>query len=193
MSRHRMFTVVALVLSVGVVATPAFAQKVVLDYAHHFDFQGVTTYQYVDTPETNVQSGLMDDRIVSEIGKQLAELGLKEVQDGADLIVTYHFATQDNQRFTTTTVGMGRGGWGRGWGRWGAGGMGVTTSSTQVTTFTEGTLVIDAYDPQTDTLVWRGSGTDTIKGKPEAQAKQVEAVLHKLAKRWRKILAGKGK
>ena len=39
----------------------------------------------------------------------------------------------------------------------------------------------------------RGSGTVTLKGKPEAQMKQVDKVLKKLGSRWDKIVAGKGK
>ena len=42
-------------------------------------------------------------------------------------------------------------------------------------------------------MVWRGSGTVTLKDKPENQVKQVEKILEKLGKRWDKILAGKGK
>ena len=68
----------------------------------------------------------------------------------------------------------------------------MATSTTHVNTFTEGTLVIDAYDPEEEKLVWRGSGTVTLKSKPEKQIKQVENVLKKLGGRWDKILAGKG-
>jgi hypothetical protein len=42
-------------------------------------------------------------------------------------------------------------------------------------------------------MVWRGSGTVTVKDKPEKQVKQVENILKKLGKKWDKILAGKGK
>ena len=172
-----------LVVVLGLAATPAFAQKVVLDYAHEFDFQPVKTFQYVDTKDTNINDSLMADRVVSAIKKTLRERGLSEVQDSADLVVTYHFSTQKNQSFTTTTTGMGRGGRGAGWGGWG-GGVGMATSTTHVNTFTEGTLVIDAYDPEEEKLVWRGSGTVTLKSKPEKQIKQVDNVLKKLGGRW---------
>ena len=172
-----------LVVVLGLAATPAFAQKVVLDYAHEFDFQPVKTFQYVDTKDTNINDSLMADRVVSAIKQTLRERGLSEVQDSADLLVTYHFSTQKNQSFTTTTTGMGRGGRGAGWGGWG-GGVGMATSTTHVNTFTEGTLVIDAYDPEEEKLVWRGSGTVTLKSKPEKQIKQVDNVLKKLGGRW---------
>ena len=177
----------------GLAAAPAFGQKVVLDYAHDFDFKSVKTFQYVDTKDTNIQDSLMADRVVSAIKKELSTHGLSEVQDNPDLLVTYHYSSQDNQVFQTTSMGMGGAGWGAGWGRWGAPGMGMGTSTTRATTYTKGTLVIDLYDPAEKKMVWRGSGTVTLKGKPEAQIKQVDKVLKKLGKRWDKIVAGKGK
>ena len=185
--------IIVLLVGLGLTATPVFAQKVVLDYAHDFDFKSTETFQYVDTKDTNIQDSLMADRVVSAVKKELSTHGLREVQDAPDLLVTYHFSTQDNQVFHTTSVGMGRGGMGAGCGRWGAGGMGMGTSTTHATTFTEGTLVIDLYDPEEQKLVWRGSGTATLKGKSEAQMKQVDKILKKLGKRWDKIVAGKGK
>jgi hypothetical protein len=187
--------IIVLLVGLGLTATPVFAQKVVLDYAHDFDFKSTKTFQYVDTKDTNIQDSLMADRVVSAVKKELSTHGLREVQDAPDLLVTYHFSTQDNQVFQTTSMGMGRAGMGAGWGRWGAPGMGMGmgTSTTRATTFTEGTLVIDLYDPDEEKLVWRGSGTVTLKGKPEAQMKQVDKVLKKLGSRWDKIVAGKGK
>jgi hypothetical protein len=184
---------IGVVVVLGMAASPAFAQKVVLDYAHDFDFKSATTFSYVDTKDTNIKNGLMAHRVVSAIKKELGTHGLNEVQNNPDLFVTYHFSTQDNQVFTTTSMGMGGAGRGAGWGRWGAGGVGMGTSTTRATTFTEGTLVIDLFDPEEKNLVWRGSGTVTLKGKAEAQIKQVDNVLKKLGKRWDKIVAGKGK
>ena len=57
----------------------------------------------------------------------------------------------------------------------------------------DGTLVIDAYDSKEKKMVWRGSGTVTVKDKPEKQVKQVEKIVTKLGKRWDKILAGMDK
>ena len=190
-----MTRLIGVVVVLGLAAAPAFAQRVVLDYAHDFDFKSVRTFQYVDTTDTNIQDSLMADRVVSAIKKELGAHGLSEVQDSADLVVTYHFSTQDNQVFQTTSMGWGSAGMGPGWGRWGAPGMGMGmgTSTTRATTFTEGTLVIDLYDPEEKKLVWRGSGTVNLKNKPDAQLKQVNKVLKKLGSRWDKIVAGKGK
>ena len=180
-----------IVIVLGLAATPALAQKVTLDYAHDFDFSKTKTFQYVDTKESNIRDSLMADRVVAAIKKELAGHGLTEVESEGDLLVTYHYSSQQNQTFTTTSMGMG--GMGAGWGRWGRAGVGMGTATTTVNTFTEGTLVFDLYDPAEKKLVWRGSGSATVKGKPDKQMKQVEKILAKLGKRWDRIVAGKGK
>ena len=69
----------------------------------------------------------------------------------------------------------------------------MTSSTTREYTYEEGTLVIDAYDATEKKMVWRGSGTVTVKDALDKQVKQVEKILGKLGKRWDKILAGKGR
>jgi hypothetical protein len=69
----------------------------------------------------------------------------------------------------------------------------MASSTTYETKYTEGTLIIDGYDPADKKLVWRGTGTVTVKSKPEKQIKQVEKILTKIGAKWDKILAGQGK
>ena len=181
--------VIGLIFVVALVATPAMAQKVQIDYAHDFDFESVKTFQYVNTEESNVKGNqMMADRVTNMIKKELREGGLTEVQENPDIFVTYHFTTQDRTSYTTTNFGYG--GYGGGWYGWG-GGMG--TSSTQQHNYTDGTLIIDAYDSSDKKMVWRGTGTVTVKAKPEKQIKQVDKILTKIGAKWDKILAGKGK
>ena len=53
-------------------AVPAMAQKVTIDYAHDFDFDSITSFQYVDTAESNVKSNeLMAKRVEDMIKKAL--------------------------------------------------------------------------------------------------------------------------
>ena len=177
-----------LIFVMALIATPAMAQKVTIDYAHDFDFESVKTFQYVNTEESNVKGNqMMADRVTNMIKKELREGGLTEVQENPDIFVTYHFTTQDRTSYTTTNFGYG--GYGGGWYGWG-GGMG--TSSTQQHNYTDGTLIIDAYDSSDKKMVWRGTGTVTVKAKPEKQIKQVENILEKIGKKWDKILHGQG-
>jgi len=184
--------VFGLIFVVALIATPAMAQKVNIDYAHDFDFDSIKTFQYVDTKDTNPANELMAERVISLIKKELTEGGLTEVSENPDIYVTVHYASQELSTFTTTNFGYG--GYGAGWGGWGYGGMGAMgTSTTTQQNYTEGTLVLDAYDAEEKKMIWRGTGTVTVKAKPEKQIKQVENILEKLGNKWDKILAGQGK
>lgn len=165
-----------------------------VDWAHDYDFSGVKTFRYLDTPESNATTGLMNDRVASMIRKEMVEGGLTEVDEGGDLIVTYHFTTEDQTSYITTTSGYGGyGGWGPGWGGWGYRGPSMTTSRTYETTYTDGTLIIDIFEPANKKLVWRGTGTVTVKDQPEKQVQQIDQILTAIGDRWEAILAGHGK
>jgi hypothetical protein len=71
-------------------------------------------------------------------------------------------------------------------------GMGMGASTTTSSNYTEGTLIIDGYKPGDKKMVWRGTGTVTVKSKPEKQAQQIDKILTKLGDKWDKILAGQG-
>ena len=178
-----------LVFVMALIASPAVAQKVTIDYAHEFDFANVKTFEFVDTPDSDAANQLVDSRIKSAIIRELTEGGLKRVADNGDIVVTYHLTTADRKSYTTSNFGYG-GYWG-GWGGWGAPGMGSSITTEQ--NYTEGTLIIDAYDPVQKKMIWRGTGTVTVKAKPEKQTQQIENILAKIGSKWDKILAGKGK
>lgn len=187
--------ILGLIVLLGLAVSPALAQKVVIDYAHDFDFEKVKTFQYVDTQDSDMADQLMDERIESLIKQKLVDGGLTEVDDNPDLYVTYHTTSKENQVYNTTSFGYG--GYGPGWGGWGGyyggWGGGMSTSTTTASTYVEGTLIIDAYEPDEKKMVWRGMGTVTVKAKPEKQVKQIENILNKLGKKWDRILHSKGK
>jgi hypothetical protein len=170
-------------LALLLLGAPALAAKVTIDYAKDFDFKGVKTYQYVPA-EDAAKDPLMADRIVALIKQKLMDSGLKEVTENPDVFITYHVITQQNQVFNTT--GYGYGGYGPGWGAWGGG-------TTTVSTYTEGTLIVDGYRASDKKLVWRGTGTETVSSKPEKRTKQVQDILDKLGDRWQRILKNEGK
>ena len=180
--------VLGLVIVLGLAATPALAQKVTIDYSHEYDFDSIKTFQYVDTQESNVSNQMMADRVVSMIKQELIEGGLTEVEADPDIFVTYHFTTQERTSYSTTNFGYG--GYHGGYYGWG-GGMGSSTTTQH--NYTDGTLIIDAYDSTEKKMIWRATGTVTVKAKPEKQIKQVENILTKIGNRWDKIHAGQGK
>jgi len=180
-----------LIFVMALMATPALAQTVTIDFAHDFNFESVKTFQYVDTKESNAKNQLMADRVTSMLKQKLTEGGLKEVTENPDIFVTYHYTSQENTSYNTTSMGYGGyGGYYGGWGGWGMGGMGMST--TYATNYTEGTLIFDAYEPSEKKLVWRGTGTVTVKAKPEKVTEQINKIVTKLGEKWQKIHAGMG-
>jgi len=191
----RMKNTLGLLAVLALVAIPSTAQKITIDYAHDFDFSAVKTFTYVATDDSNVGNDLADNRLKNAIIRELNDGGLTQVDSDGDLYVTYHVVTEDNTVFNTSHYGYG--GWGAGWGGYGGygyggygGGMGSSTTTS--TTYTDGTLILDAYEPGEKTMVWRGTGTVTLKSKPEKQAKQVDNILTKMGKKWDKILHNQG-
>jgi hypothetical protein len=59
-------------------------------------------------------------------------------------------------------------------------------------TYTEGTLIVDAYEAKDKKMIWRGTGTVTVKEKPEKQVEQIETILDKMGNKWQKILKNEG-
>jgi hypothetical protein len=180
-----------LLIVLGLASTPALAQKITIDYAHDFDFSTVRTFQYVETKDTDSKDPLMDERIEKAIMGNLSD-GLKQVESNPDIYVTYHVTTQNNTVLNTTSFGYG--GWGAGWGGWGmGGGVGMGSSTTTASTYTDGTLIIDAYDSTEKKMVFRGTGTVTLKAKPEKQIQQIDKILTKMDAKWQKIRVNQGK
>ena len=172
---------VALLLAL-VVATPSIAQKISIDYASDFDFESAKTFTYVAPTESKSGDPLMDQRIEAAVLREMRDGRLTQVDSGGDLNVTWGVTSKDNTVFNTTH--MGYGGYGAGWrgyGRYGYRGYGVGmgTSTTTASTYTKGTLIIDAYEPGENKLVWRGTGRDYIRmmKSPEETTRNIHAAI----------------
>ena len=59
---------------------------------------------------------------------------------------------------------------------------GVSTSTTTVSTWQIGTLVIDAWDGESKDLIWRGTAEETISPNPQKMEKKINKAVAKLFK-----------
>ena len=104
-------------------------------------------------------------RVNEKILRELRQGGLEPTDSDPDLYITYHVTTRDNMVLNTTSYGYG--GYGAGWGGYGRRGRGYrgghSSSTTTASTYTEGTLIVDAHEPGAKKMVWRGTGTVTIQ------------------------------
>jgi hypothetical protein len=135
------------------------------------EFTKYHTYKWVSIQGGAHPNQIVNAQIMQAIDSQLAAKGLTKTDtDTADLFVGYQVAV--NQEKQWNAYGMGGGI------RWG--GMGTATSST----ISNGTLVLDMYDPATRQLVWTGTATKTLNpsSKQEKNQKNLDKAMQKLLK-----------
>ena len=53
-----------------------------------------------------------------------------------------------------------------------------------INTYTEGTLILDFVDTSNQKLVFRGTGTGTVSGRPERNAEKIREAVEKIVARF---------
>ena len=165
-----------------------------VDYDRQVDFDQYTTFAWAPTSETSLEdtAPLVHQRIVAAIQNKMQEGGqakLVQPNENPDLFITYHTKSREELQVNTSSMGYG---YGPGWGwdpYWGGamGGMGgMDSSTTTVSTYVKGTLIIDAWDAKTKNLVWRGTVESTVSEDPQKGEKKIIKSIDKLADRWDK-------
>jgi hypothetical protein len=163
-----MLVVAVLLLTAG----PLAAQDVTYNSMPGTDFSKYHTYKWVSIEGGAHPNQIMDQEIKQSIDSQLASKGLtKTDSDKADLYVGYQVAVDQEKQWIAWGTGRGFGG-----------GMGSATSST----ISNGTLVLDMYDPGTKQLVWTGRETKTLdpSSNQEKNMKNLNKAMTKLLKNY---------
>jgi Domain of unknown function (DUF4136) len=152
------------------------AQEVKTDYDRGANFAQYKTYSW---EHVKTKDPLDVDRIKSAVNAVLAARGLTQVDSGGDVSIIAIEMTQNQQTLNTFYDGFG-GGWG--WRRFGGGGFGEATTTTE--TYKVGTLVVDLYDAKTKTLIWRGSASDTLSNNSDKNIKNLDKGVEKMFKKF---------
>ena len=134
---------------------------------HTWEWQSSTP---LVTGNPRVDDPLVHERIQTAIDKSLTQKGFTRVSSGKpDFLVTYHIALQ--QKLDAHTIYTGYGPC-RGW-------YGVGGAQTVVDTYDVGTLLIDFISPDSNNVIWRGTGQSRIqelRTPEERQARIQDAV-----------------
>ena len=155
-------------------AAVAMAQQVETTVDRSADFSKYKTFKVeVATPWGN---SIGEKNVLEELASALAAKGWSRTQESPDVHVLVHGATEEKRQLNTFYTG----GYGMGYYGWGWGGVG--SSTTTVSEYTEGTLVVDMFDASSKTLVWRGVAQDELKKKQAKREKQAERAIEKLLK-----------
>jgi hypothetical protein len=125
------------------------------------------------------QNPLDADRIKSAINASLGAKGWTMVDSGGDVSIVAMEITKNQQTLNTLYDGFG-GGWG--WRRFGGGGFGESTTTTE--TYKVGTLVVDLFDTKTKELIWRGNASDTLSNNSNKNIKNLDKEVEKMFKQF---------
>jgi hypothetical protein len=149
------------------IAAPA--QEVHFDYDRSTNFSAFQTYQWVDS-NSRATNQLMDLNIKRAVDSQLAGKGLRRVDSGGDLQVSYQAALDQEKQFDGFGTGP----------RW-YGTARVTSSTIDI-----GKVGISLFDPAKKQLVWQGAASKTlnIKKDPEKNYRDLEKTMAKLFKNY---------
>jgi hypothetical protein len=161
--------------SVGIAilfATASFAQQVKTDYDRGADFSQYKTYSW---EKVQTQDQLWVGRIKDAVDASLAAKGWTQVTSGGQVAIVAIETTKNQQTLNTFYDGFG-GGWG--WRRFGGGGFGDATTTTE--NYKVGTLVVDLFDANSKNLIWRASASDTLSDKSEKNIKNLDKSVQKM-------------
>lgn len=190
LTRFLLFLTMA-VVSIAIMPRTAPAQSIRANWRLNAPFTDYKTYAWIPSRENDhsFYRQYVDEYVNYTLTKKK---GLRRVSDSQspDLLVEYHFLTQETVDTNTTYMGMG-GGWGGwGWGGWGwgMGGMGMGDMGWATTTQeprTIGILTVDLIDARTNQLVWRGQASeDNIVTGSHGEEKQVAMSIFKMFERY---------
>jgi hypothetical protein len=146
------------------------AQDVRYNFMPGTDFAKYHTYKWVPIEGGSHPNQIADTQIKSSVDSQLAGKGLtKTDSDKADLLIGYQVAVDQEKQWNAYSMGGAR-----------FGGMGTATSST----ISNGSLVLDMYDPTSKQLVWTGTATKTLNpsSNQEKNQKNLDKAMAKLLK-----------
>jgi hypothetical protein len=158
------------------VAGRTSAQQVKTDYDRNASFAQYKTYSW---EHVKTKDPLDVDRIKSAVNAALTAKGWTLVDSAGDVSIIAVEMTHDQQTLNTFYDGFG-GGWG--WRRFGGGGFGEETTTTE--TYKVGTVVIDLFNTKTKQLIWRGTSSDTLSNNSDKNIKNLDKGVEKLFKQF---------
>lgn len=152
------------------------SMRVDTEYDASTSFDAYRTFAWMERPDA-VRDNLTDygqiaQRIERAVERELAADGYALVGEAPDFYVVYHAGVET--QVSTATIGT----WGYRRPRWHTG---PVYADVEVTTYQEGTLILDIVDAEKNELVWRGTAVDAVGDADRAARKAEEAVQAMLA------------
>jgi len=163
----------SLFVALVAIAVVALGADISADYDHKTDFSQFHTYSWI-----GVKAGdqLWQDRIMSAVDNQLAAKGSSKVASGGDASVSAFGRTREQDTLQTFYEGF------PGWGWYGFGGEGMSTTYSEPTRV--GSVTVDIFSGSTRHLIWRGRAEDVLSPKPEKNEKKLDKSITDMFKKF---------
>jgi Domain of unknown function (DUF4136) len=125
------------------------------------------------------ESSITGQDVRRDISRDLAAKGYEHVQGGddamSDLSVAYYIGSRRKLQVTNYDYGYPFWGWGWRWGPgWGA------WPAQQITSYNQGTVIIDVLDSTGHKLLWRGEGRSEVPSNPDDYQKALAKTVAKI-------------
>jgi hypothetical protein len=148
-------------------AIPTAAQKITAGYDRAIDFSKFQTYSWTKgVPAKNPE---IDRQIVASVDRQMQSRGLRRVEDGGEMVISYHAAVINS--FDQATVARP--------GTWGP----RAGSMDQVWQVVRGSLILEIVDGSTKSELWRANALDTLSNEATSNvAKDLDKATKKVNK-----------
>jgi len=164
-------------VAVSLYLTACSTVSVTTDYDHSTSFAQYRTYTLAPSTEQISLSPSSEAALRDSLRANLATRNIAEVSEKADLHVVRHVSTKEKLAVSQSS-NIGYAGMPYGYGRYGMW-AGAPRTYTDVSQYTEGTLILDFVDAKTQKLVFRGIGTGTVSD-PETNAQHIKEVVEKI-------------
>ena len=147
-----------------------------VDYDDTYSFENASKIIVVHENKVG-ENTLYSDRVIDALNTSLESKKYKKVVEPstADLIFVFYTDVKDKAQINTDYYAMGM--------RYRFGGMMATTSTYE---YVEGTIIIDALEPKTNKIVWRGIGTKELNENktPQEKTESINKAIHKIMEKF---------
>lgn len=120
------------------------------DYDPGYNFANLKTYNWIKITVPEGASELVIKRFMNAIDRELEAKGMVKTQENPDFLIAVQGLTQTKVDVTDYGYGYGP------YRRWGAGGVDIST-------YEEGTVLLDFVDGKAKEMFWRGAATGTVE------------------------------
>jgi hypothetical protein len=172
-------------LAVVIVLAACSGINVSQDYDPATTFQGMDSFAWSSptqskTGDPRIDNPLRDTRIREAVARVLTQKGFHPASDGTPaFLMQYQYVLRRkiDSGGGSPSIGFGVGSYGR------HGGIAVGTSTgNTISEYDEGSLVLDFLDPQSEELLWRGTGTQIYRqyDDPAKDIRDIDALVEKI-------------